>query len=915
MLPVSAAKHRVLLATLLVNANRAVPGEVLADTIWDGDPPPSARVTIRGNVKQLRQKLPPAVAARIVTRSPGYLIEVADDELDLSSFSDLYRQAGAAVRRAAWGPVSALLGEALSLWQGPALADVPSDMLRRQHVPALEEMRLQATEWRIDADLHLGRDGELVPELRALTAEHPLRERFHGQLMLALYRCGRQAEALACFQRARRVLVANLGVEPGIELRELHQRVLGADPDLAIGATDTVRVAPTRSYPPSVPRQLPADPRHFTGRLAELDLLDRLASQAGGEAGAAPVAVISGMAGIGKTALAVHWGHRAARQFSGGQLYVNLRGFDPGGSPLRPGEVLRAFLEALGADTTRMPASQQAREGLYRSLLAGLRVLIVLDNARDAAQVRPLLPGSSGPMVIVTSRSELTGLIAAQDACPVLLDVLTEDEAVDVLASRLGAERVTAESAAVTRLVELCGRLPLALVVASARATTRPRVPLAHLVSHLGESRSRMDALETGDAAASVRTAFSWSYRQLAEPTARMFRLLAVHPGPTVTAAAAASLAGMPLEDASARLRELSEAHLVTEQHTSRFALHDLLRSFAAEVGEKDVAALARVLDYYLHTACAADRLLNPARDPIALAPPQPGTVPDVLIGHEGALAWFTEEREVLLAVVQVAVRQGLDTHAWQIPWAMVDFLERRGYWEDLVGTQRTALGAARRLRDPDAQARVSRSLGHACSQAGLMREARKYLAQALVLFRRTGDFIGQARTHQDLSAMLDQQDRPEEALRHDLRALRMYTEAGHRAGQASALNAIGWLRARLGDYQDSIRYCTRALDLYREVGNRRGEAAALDSLGYAHHHLGGHLRAVAFYQDSLALFRELGDRYLEANVLTHLGDARLAAAGPAAAAEDWQEALAILEDLKHPDAGEVRARLSRESV
>ena len=335
------------------------------------------------------------------------------------------------------------------------------------------------------------------------------------------------------------------------------------------------------------------------------------------------------MAGIGKTSLAVHWGHRAASRFPGGQLYVNLRGFAPAGSPLRPAEVVRAFLEALGADARQLPASHQAREGLYRSMLSGLRVLIVLDNARDAAQVRPLLPGSAGSMVIVTSRSKLTGLVAAEGACPVALDVLTEDEAVAVLASRLGAGRVAAESAAAVRLTELCGLLPLALAVASGRAATRPGVSLAQLASRLGDSRLQMDTLETGDAAASVRAAFSWSYRQLAGPAARMFRLLAAHPGPAITDAAAASLAGVPREDARARLRELSDAHLVMEPEAGRFALHDLVRSFAAEVPEAgadgDAGALGRVLGYYLHTACAADRLLNPARDPIALPPGAPG--------------------------------------------------------------------------------------------------------------------------------------------------------------------------------------------------------------------------------------------------------------------------------------------------
>jgi DNA-binding SARP family transcriptional activator len=922
VLTISAAKHRILLAALLMSANHVVSGEDLAQMIWDGAPPPSVLATTRGYVMRLRHRLGPVVGSRILTRSPGYLIQLADNELDLLQFSDLYRQAGIAMRRGAWETASTLLRDAISLWRGPALEDVPSDALRREHVPPLEEMRLQALDWRIDADLNLDRNAEIIPELQNLAVKYPLRERFHAHLMLALYRCGRQAESLACFQRARQLLIENLGVEPGAELRELHQRVLSADPGLVAGTNDGHHLArPGRQDALLVPRQLPSDVRHFVGRLAETGMLDSLAGEVARGGGAFPVVVVSGMAGIGKTALAVHWARRAAPLFPDGQLYVNLRGFDPGGSPLTPAEVIRTFLEALGVAAKHMPTSYPAREGLYRSMLAGLRMLIVLDNAREAGQVRPLLPGSPGSMVVVTSRRQLTGLIAAEGACPVTLDILTERESTGILARRLGAERVVSESQAVSRLIELCGRLPLALVIATARAAIRPAIPLTQLVSQLTDSRLRMDVLEADDSTTSVRAAFSWSYRQLTGPASGMFRLLAVHPGPAITVPAAASLAGVPLEQAHAQLSELSEAHLIVEQDAGRFCLHDLVRSFAAETaetaetadgGDENRGALGRVLDYYLHTACAADRVLNPARDTILLEPLQPGVESVEVAGQEEAFAWFDAEREAMLALVPLAAKRGFHTHAWQVPWAMVDFLERRGYWEDLVGTQRTALSSARQVHDPVAQARANRALGHACSQAGLMAEAEEYLAQALILFGQAGDAVGQARTHQDLSAMLDQRDRPAEALRHDQLALGIYTKAGHRAGQASALNAIGWLLARLEDYTGAMSYCARALDLYREVGNRRGEAAALDSLGYAHHHVGEHTVAITYFRESLGLFRELGDRYLEADVLIHLGDASGAAAGPVAACEAWREALGILEEVDHPDAAKVRAKLAK---
>ena len=531
---------RVLLAALLMHAGDPLAADALAELVWDGSPPPGAAVTLRSHMTRLRRVLGPLAGARLVTRYPGYLLQATEEEVDALRFRRLCRDGAAALREAAWARADRLLGEALDLWRGAPLADVGSESLRRDEGQDLEALRLQAEEWQIDAALNLGRHAGLVPRLQSLATRHPLRERFHGQLMLALYRCGRQAEALAAYQRARDVLVTELGVEPGPGLRDIHQQILSADPALAV--TEPARHAegePQRAVPRELPPAVPA----FTGRPAELaaltGLIDRAAEQA---PRAVVISAIGGTAGVGKTALAVHWAHQVAERFGDGQLYVNLRGFDPTGAPAAPAEPVRGFLDALGVAPERIPASLHAQAGLFRSLLADKKMLIVLDNARDEQQVRPLLPAGPGCLVVVTSRRQLAGLAAADGARLLTLDLPSHAEARQMLTLRLGADRAAAESDAVDQIASLCARLPLALAVAAARAHTRPRFSLAALAAELSDIASRLDALDAGDPAASVRTVFSWSYQQLSPDTARMFRLLGLHPGPDITVLAAASL-------------------------------------------------------------------------------------------------------------------------------------------------------------------------------------------------------------------------------------------------------------------------------------------------------------------------------------------------------------------------------------
>jgi tetratricopeptide (TPR) repeat protein/transcriptional regulator with XRE-family HTH domain len=666
-----------------------------------------------------------------------------------------------------------------------------------------------------------------------------------------------------------------------------------------------------------VPRQLPAAVPGFTGRAAELEQLTQMLEQASaGARGTVVISAIGGMAGVGKTALAIHWGHQAARRFPDGQLYVNLRGFDPSGSPATPEGAIREFLHSLGVAAERIPSDAEAQAGLYRSLLAQRRMLIVADNARDEQQVRPLLPASAGSLVLVTSRSQLSGLAAAEGARLISLDVLTHAEAVQLLTARLGA-RAAAEPAAVDRIAGLCASLPLALGVTAARATGRPGSSLADLADELADSADRLDALDAGDPAASVRAVFSWSTRQLSDHAARMFRLLGIHPGPDISVLAAASLAGIAEADGHRLLRELARAHLIAEHLPGRYALHDLLRAYAASQARSTDSdadrdgAVGRVLDHYLHTAANAARLLIPSKEPVVLAPPRPGAAAGQLADYSQALAWFEAEHQVLLAAVALAAECGFDSHAWQLPWAMASFMQIRGRWQEYAANQRTALAAATRLSDTAAQAMSGRLLALACTQLGDHEQARGHYTSSLALYQRLGDRLGEARVHQNLGVLAANQDCYADALGHAEQALRLFRAIGDKASEAVTLNTVGWCHSVLGDYLEARAFCRQALTLCAETANRWVEGIAWDSLGYAEHHLGNLAEAADCYQRALSLHRESGDRFNEALALTHLADTRHAAGEMAQARQGWQQALVILDDLQHPDANQVRAKLA----
>jgi DNA-binding SARP family transcriptional activator/tetratricopeptide (TPR) repeat protein len=922
VLIVRRGNQRTLLATLLLRANQVVSSDQIAGTLWGPTPPPSAQVSIRNYVKRLRQALGDEGRARIRTEPSGYLIGLEPGELDLAQFEHLLRSAQLAARDASWEAAAADAASALLLWRGEPLADVESDALRLREGPRLSEMRLQALETRIDADVHLGGHAEVTVELQRLTSEHPMREQLHALLMLALYRCGRQGEALAAYRHARGLLADELGVDPGPALRELHQQILTADPALALSPPArqaTALAAGTPAAGSRVPRQLPRTIAQFVGRTEELAVLTAMMGHAAGTKapGTLVIGTIGGTAGVGKTALAVHWAHQAAHRFPGGQLYVDLRGFDPSGTPLSPADAIRGLLDALGVPASQIPSGLDAQAGLYRSVLADQQVLIVLDNAHDEQQVRPLLPAAPGCLVIITSRNQLTGLAAADNARMLTLDILTHAEAREMLATRLSETRAAGDPGAVAHIVGLCARLPLALAITAAGAAVRPRLPLASLAAEIRDAASPLDALDTGDPAASIRAVFSWSYHQLSPSAARTFRLLGLHPGPNLTAPAAASLTGVSVPEAHQALGELARAHLIFENSAGRYGFHDLLRAYATEVasstetGAEQREATGRLLDHYVHTAKAAALMLSPSREPITLIPPRPAVSTGHFASRQEALAWFEAEQQVLLGAVALAANTGFDACAWQLPWAIAGFLDRRGHWHEWAAVQRTALAAANRLSDAAGEAAARRSIGHACTRLGDYAQARGHATAALDLYLQLGKREGQARVHQDLCWQATQRGRYADALGHAEQAFRLFRELADRAGQANALNSLGWCHAMLGDPARARTFCQRAIAVSQELGHRQYEGHGWDSLGNAEQLLGHHDAAAECYLHAIAIFQEARDRYNEADALIHLGGTRQAGGDGEGAEDAWRQALAILDDLQHGDAAKVRARLA----
>ena len=925
--PVNGLRRKAVLAALALHDGQVVSADRLVEVVWGASAPPTVMNSLQTHISYLRGVLGSKDA--IVARSPGYALNLGGEGTDARAAERLLRQG-----RQAADPARGAqdLRGALALWRGRPLADVTGSAWLEEQAERLDLLADQVRRALFEARLAAGEHAELVSGLEQMAAVDPLDEQVHGQLMVALYRCGRQAEALAVFGRLRAVLAEQLGIDPSPMLRDLETAILRQDQALAAPARPLV--APAR--PPAaltavpvpavpVPAQLPPAVPGFAGRAAELARLDAALARGERDGAAGPAAVVisavSGTAGVGKTALAVHWAHQVATQFPDGQLYVNLRGFDPGGQPAAPAEALRGFLDSLGVPEAQIPEGLPAQAALYRSALAGKRMLVVLDNARDPDQVRPLLPGSPGCLVVVTSRSDLAGLVAAEGACPVNLGLLTAAEAGELLARRLGQPRVAREPRAAAEIIARCARLPLALGIAAARAAARPGFSLAAIAGQLREATATLDPFGSTDLATDVRAVFSWSCHALSDHAAGLFHLLGLHPGPDITTPAAASLAGLPSDQARQLLTELTHANLLLEYTPGRYSLHDLLRAYAAELahGHDDEqqrhAAMRRILDHYLHTAHTAAALLHPHRDLIAIAPPSPEVITQRLTDTKAALTWFTAEHRTLLAANALALRLGFDTHTWQLAWAMDDFLARSCHWPDHHTVHRNALRAAERTAHKNALGYAHRGLGLANARLGHLDDARRHYERALHLFSEIGDHAGQSRTHFDLAILLETGGNYADSLRHVQHAHDHYQAAGQRVGQARVLNGIGWLHAKLGDYRRALSQCQQALAMLQELDDTVGAAYAMDSVAYIHRHLGDRHQAVACYQQARDLYREVGESEGEAEALTLLGDIHHDNGDADAAHDAWRQALDILSQLGHPGAEQVRAKLTPSRV
>ncbi|MGW3104229.1 AfsR/SARP family transcriptional regulator [Streptomyces sp. NPDC001100] len=932
-LDLGSPQQRAVLAALLLRRGRAVALAELLDVVWGEERPAAAVSVLRTYVSRLRKVLEPGREAAgtplvVVSVGDGYLVRLPEDGLDLAVFE---RRVTKARRLRAAGELSAageLLRAALGEWQGTALAGLPGTWAESEG-SRLDEERLATLENWLDIEVGRGRHGEVIAELISLTGKYPLREQLCRLLMLALYRSGRQAEALAAYRGTRSTLVAELGIEPGAPLQELHDRILAADATLDAGppaqpAPPAVPASPVSPASPALvhaarPAQLPADLPTFVGRRAELDRARALLPVQGGTPATVVISAIGGMAGIGKTTLAVHWAHEMAGRFPDGQLYVNLRGFDPTGSLVTPDEAIRAFLGALGVPPMRIPAGLDAQTALYRSMLAQRRMLILLDNARDTDHVRPLLPGSPGSLVIVTSRNQLTGLVAGEGAHPLPLDQLTSAEAHDLMARRLGTDRLAAEPQATDEIITRCARLPLALAIVAAHAVAHPGFPLSAIAEELRDSHGSLDAFASGDdITTDVRAVFSWSYKAVSPPAARLFRLLGLHSGPDISAPAAAALAGLPLRQTRGLLVELTRAHLLTEHFPGRCTLHDLLRVYAAErvhaeeTPQERERAVERLLAWYLHTADAAYPHITPQRRRIPLEPPPDLCRPLEFTTHDQALDWCETERANLVAAVHQAAGSGRPGVAWRLPAVLWGFFYLRSHTHDWVDTARTGLTAARTDDDRWGEAQGLADLAAALRGSGRFDEAIDTFRRAMIAYRELGDADARGSAVTNLGDTYLQSGRLGRAVEYIRRGLAVERIIGSAWGEGIALCNLGDVYQRLGRLDEAVGCLEQALTVLRANGNRWVEGVTLDILGTAHRRLHHYDDAVEHYHQALTTHRDVGNRWGEGHTLGNLGDAQLAAGEPEAARDSWRQALAIFVEFDHRDAAKIRERLAR---
>ncbi|MFC7246634.1 BTAD domain-containing putative transcriptional regulator [Catellatospora aurea] len=937
----SGARQRVLLAVLAVHAGTVVHQSRLIDALWGWDPPRTAVKTLHSHIARVRQALDACgLPAALHTRHAGYVLDIPATEVDAHLFES--RVAAARRHLGADAPESAAreLREGLALWRGDALADGEPTGWAAAEAARLNEVRLCAEEDLWEAELRLGRHRGALGELERLLVMHPYRERLVGLSMLALYRCRRPAEALDAYRRLRARLADELGTDPGPDLQRLHTAILREDTALDLVAESDLPSPPTEAAPPSsvpsghaaiapappspepVPAELPAPPGHFTGRDDELSALDRLLEQDGPQP---RIAFVAGPGGMGKTALAVRWAHTVVHRFPDGQLYVDLGGHDPAAA-LPPAQALAQVLASLGVPAGRIPADTAARSALFRTLLSERRMLVVLDNAAGPDQVLPLVPPTAASLLLVTSRSRPTALAVHHAVHAVALDALDRHAAVALLTQVLGRARVDREPAAAAELAELCGGMPLALRIAAAKLAARPGRELAELAAEL-VCDDRLDELSVPGDSRTVRTVFGSAYRALPAPAARLFRLLGLHPGATYTGHLAAAAADLTLPAARRVLAELVSAHLVAEVAPDRYRCHDLLRLYARECAVADETAAARdeaaarIVDWHLAVADAANRLVDPGRDRVRAAPAYPPAQLPFTDDPVAALAFLDGERAGMQAVVRHAAEHGPQTAAWQLTYLLTGFFDSRGHWAERVELCRWGVAAASGCGDPGAEGLMRSGLGVALIMTRRFDEALDVLQSALALTRRTGDVRGEGHVHNNIAVAHAGLRRHDAAVEAYQQALALHTASGNALGMALGLNNIGDAYVRMGRAELSLEYLARALPAARELGNARLEAAALSGLGQAHAALGDFGTALDHLRQALAVRRHRGDRRHEADTRNTIGVTQLRRGDHGAALDEFGRALELSREIadRHLEASALanlgRTQLERDDL